>query len=165
MAAVCQLLVILNSPCAALAIVDHVENRFDVSVLEQFWSWSVGIAVVGAPRDLVLQDLAGFIQSMNITHLDLTPSLARLLHPKDVPSLHRGVFITGGEALKQEIIDDWGPYNVICNGYGPTEATIGVRLTGNYRICRYSCSNFVHLGHYESFHRERCETVEHWQTI
>jgi len=134
MAAVCQLLVILDGPLKPLIVVDQIDTRFDVSILEQFWSWSVGIALVGAPRDLVLQDLAGFIRSLKITHIDLTPSLARLLHPNDVPSLHQGVFITGGEALKQEIIDIWGPYHVICNGYGPTEATIGVGAQESYRI-------------------------------
>jgi amino acid adenylation domain-containing protein len=101
---------------------------FDVSVLEQFWSWSVGITCIGAPRDLVLEDLPGFIRAANITHIDLTPSLARLLKPEDVPSLHHNVFITGGEALKQEIIDAWGPLHTIYNGYGPTEATIGVTM-------------------------------------
>lgn len=101
---------------------------FDVSVLEQFWSWSVGITVVGAPRDLVLDDLALFIRKAHITHIDLTPSLARILDPDDVPSLWNGVFITGGEALKQEIIQKWGAHKVICNGYGPTEATIGVTM-------------------------------------
>jgi amino acid adenylation domain-containing protein len=101
---------------------------FDVSVLEQFWSWSVGIAVVGAPRDVVLEDLPGFISRYRVTHIDLTPALARLLQPHDVPSLWNGVFITGGEALKQEIIDIWGPKTAICNGYGPTEATIGVTM-------------------------------------
>ncbi|KXT05105.1 hypothetical protein AC578_7563 [Pseudocercospora eumusae] len=101
---------------------------FDVSVLEQFWSWSVGITVVGAPRDVVLEDLPAFIRAAKITHIDLTPSLARLLKPEDVPSLHGHVFITGGEALKQEIIDAWGPLHTIYNGYGPTEATIGVTM-------------------------------------
>lgn len=101
---------------------------FDVAVLEQFWSWSVGIEVISAPRDVVLEDLPGFISKYKITHIDLTPSLARLLEPEDVPSLWDGVFITGGEALKQEIIDSWGPNKTICNGYGPTEATIGVTM-------------------------------------
>jgi amino acid adenylation domain-containing protein len=101
---------------------------FDVSVLEQFWSWSVGITLVGAPRDLVLDDIALFIRSLHITHIDLTPSLARILEPEDVPSLWDGVFITGGEALKQEIIEKWGSHKTICNGYGPTEATIGVTM-------------------------------------
>lgn len=101
---------------------------FDVSVLEQFWSWSVGITLFGAPRDLVLDDITLFIQHCHITHIDLTPSLARILEPEDVPSLWDGVFITGGEALKQEIIEKWGSHRTICNGYGPTEATIGVTM-------------------------------------
>lgn len=102
--------------------------HFDVSVLEQYWSWSVGMTLVGAPRDLILDDLAGTIRRLEITHIDLTPSLARLLDPSEVPSLSRGVFITGGEALKQEILDVWGPIGVIYNAYGPTEATIGVTM-------------------------------------
>lgn len=102
--------------------------HFDVSVLEQYWSWSVGITLVAAPRDLILEDLAGTISRLGITHIDLTPSLARLLHPDDVPTLCRGVFITGGESLKQEILDVWGSKGVIYNFYGPTEATIGVTV-------------------------------------
>ncbi|PHH92120.1 hypothetical protein CDD83_8883 [Cordyceps sp. RAO-2017] len=102
--------------------------HFDVSVLEQYWSWSVGITVVSAPRELILDDLAGAINELGITHIDLTPSLARLTHPDDVPSLCRGVFITGGEQLQQEILDNWGPMAVIYNAYGPTEATIGVTM-------------------------------------
>jgi amino acid adenylation domain-containing protein len=102
--------------------------HFDVSVLEQYWSWSVGICVVSAPRDLIFEDLASSIRDLDITHIDLTPSLAQILHPDDVPSLCKGVFITGGESLKQEILDVWGPKGVIYNGYGPTEATIGCTM-------------------------------------
>ncbi|KAK4119059.1 hypothetical protein N657DRAFT_582453 [Parathielavia appendiculata] len=102
--------------------------HFDVSVLEQYWSWSVGITLVAAPRDVILEDLAGTISRLEITHIDLTPSLARMLHPDEVPTLCRGVFITGGETLKQEILDVWGSKEVIYNFYGPTEATIGVTV-------------------------------------
>lgn len=102
--------------------------HFDVSVLEQYWSWSIGINVVAAPKDMILDDLTGFINKLGITHIDLTPSLARLTHPDEVPSLCKGVFITGGESLKQEILDVWGPKAVIYNAYGPTEATIGVTM-------------------------------------
>jgi ferricrocin synthase len=102
--------------------------HFDVSVLEQFWSWSEGICVVSAPRDLMLLDLPGFIRKLEITHLDLTPSLATLLNPEEVPSLCNGVFITGGESLRQDILNTWGSVEVIHNGYGPTEATIGVTM-------------------------------------
>lgn len=102
--------------------------HFDVSVLEQYWSWSVGICVTSAPRDLLLEDLSGAIRKLNITHIDLTPSLARLLSPDDVPSLCQGVFITGGEQLREEVLESWGDQAVIYNGYGPTEATIGCTM-------------------------------------
>lgn len=107
--------------------------HFDVSVLEQYWSWSVGICVTSCPRDLLFEDLPGTIQRLQITHIDLTPSLARLVHPEEVPSLCRGVFITGGEALKQEILDAWGKHGVIYNGYGPTEVTIGCTMLPRVR--------------------------------
>lgn len=90
--------------------------HFDVSVLEQYWSWSVGICVTSAPRDLIFQNIPLTINELQITHLDLTPSLAALLRPEDVPSLCKGVFITGGEQLKQEILDTWGEVGVIYNG-------------------------------------------------
>ncbi|TKA79010.1 hypothetical protein B0A49_02271 [Cryomyces minteri] len=101
--------------------------HFDVSVLEQYWSWSVGICLVSVPRDVIFEDLAGTIRKLKITHIDLTPSLARVLEPDDVPSLCRD-FITGGEQLSQEIIDAWGPKAVVYNGYGPTETTIGITM-------------------------------------
>lgn len=100
--------------------------HFDVAVVEQFWTWSVGIRLVCAQRDLILEDLAGFIDTMKISHLDLTPSLGRLLDPTLVPSLHSGVFITGGEAVKQDMIESWGDFGCLFNFYGPTECTIGV---------------------------------------
>lgn len=90
--------------------------HFDVSVLEQYWSWSVGICVTSAPRDLILEDIGGAIRALGITHIDLTPSLAKTLHPDDAPSLCKGVFITGGEKMHQEILDNWGSKGCIYNG-------------------------------------------------
>lgn len=90
--------------------------HFDVSILEQYWSWSVGICVTSAPRDLMLEDIGSAIRAWGITHIDLTPSLAKTLHPDDAPSLCRGVFITGGEKLQQEVLDSWGSRGCIYNG-------------------------------------------------
>lgn len=130
--------------------------HFDVSVLEQYWSWSVGMTVVAAKKDLILDDLIGFINSAEITHIDLTPSLARLTHPDTVSGLCRGVFITGGEQLKQEILDAWGSKAVIYNAYGPTEATIGVttyqRVPQNGRPSNIG-KQFKNVGSYV-FHKD-----------
>ena len=125
--------------------------HFDVSVLEQYWSWSVGICVTSAPRDLVFEDIARAIRRLRVTHIDLTPSLAKLIRPEETPLLRDGVFITGGERLTQEVINIWGPERCMYNGsvlrflhterallhiehaltkdrYGPTEATIGCTM-------------------------------------
>lgn len=99
--------------------------HFDVSVLEQYWSWSVGICMTSAPRDLILEDLPTFLRLAKITHLDLTPSLAHLITPAEVPSLCDGVFIVGGEQVSQDIIDTWGDAGCLYNFYGPSEVTIG----------------------------------------
>lgn len=105
--------------------------HFDVSVLEQYWSWSVGICVTSVPRDILFEDLPGTINLLNITHLDLTPSLARLLTPEAVPSLCRGVFIVGGEQVRQEILETWGDSQCLYNFYGPSEVTIGCTVHQN----------------------------------
>lgn len=102
--------------------------HFDVSVLEQFWTWKMGLCVASAPRDLIFEGIPEAIRALGITHIDLTPSLARLVTPDMVPSLKKGVFITGGEALRQDILDTWGEVGCIYNGYGPTEATIGCTM-------------------------------------
>ena len=99
--------------------------HFDVSVLEQYWSWSVGICVTSAPRDLLFVDLPRTINALEITHLDLTPSLARLLTPEIVPRLCNGVFIVGGEQVRQDILEAWGDTGCLYNFYGPSEVTIG----------------------------------------
>ncbi|KAI1309233.1 putative non-ribosomal peptide synthetase [Xylaria venustula] len=102
--------------------------HFDVSVLEQYWSWYVGITVVALPKDAILSDLAMTISKLGITHIDLTPSLARFITPEECPSLCKGVFITGGEKLRSDILEVWGSERVIHNAYGPTEATIGITM-------------------------------------
>ncbi|KIW17100.1 hypothetical protein PV08_04291 [Exophiala spinifera] len=105
--------------------------HFDVSVLEQYWSWGVGICVTSVPRDLLFEDLPGTINLLNITHLDLTPSLARLLTPEDVPSLCKGIFIVGGEQVTRDILEIWGDAGCLYNFYGPSEVTIGCTVHQN----------------------------------
>ncbi|BFZ54640.1 hypothetical protein PYCC9005_001677 [Savitreella phatthalungensis] len=97
--------------------------HFDVAVLEQFFSYTIGFRVCAAPKDVVLSDIPGIISKFAITHLDLTPQLAATLTREEAPTLR--VFITGGEMLRREIVDEWGDTDVLFNFYGPTELTIG----------------------------------------
>ncbi|OLL25917.1 Nonribosomal peptide synthetase 2 [Neolecta irregularis DAH-3] len=103
--------------------------HFDVSVLEQYWTWSNGLTMATMPRDDFLADMTHAINTLRITHIDLTPSLAALLDPGDLPSIQ--MFMTGGDMIKRDIIKRWGPSGVLFNAYGPTEATIGCTLARN----------------------------------
>ncbi|ORY07062.1 amino acid adenylation [Basidiobolus meristosporus CBS 931.73] len=101
---------------------------FDVSIFEMFLSWSVGICVCAASKDLILRDIELMISSMGITHADLTPSMAVLVRRSHVPTLQ--CLVTGGEALTQHVLDEWAG-NGLYNAYGPTEATIGCTMLCN----------------------------------
>ncbi|ODV90028.1 hypothetical protein CANCADRAFT_1757 [Tortispora caseinolytica NRRL Y-17796] len=102
--------------------------HFDVSILEHFWSWMTGITLVTCSHDLILRDLSETLKILKISHVDLTPSLASTLSPAGLRILQNGIFITGGEMLKREILENWGSFGCIYNAYGPTEATIGVSI-------------------------------------
>ncbi|EPX74591.1 ferrichrome synthetase Sib1 [Schizosaccharomyces octosporus yFS286] len=97
--------------------------HFDVSVLEQYFSWSTGTCLVAAPKNLILQDIPTAVRVLKISHIDLTPSLASILNPDNAPYLQ--VFITGGEQIRQEVMEIWGDTGILYNFWGPTELTIG----------------------------------------
>lgn len=90
--------------------------HFDVSILESYFSWSVGARVCAAPKDIMLSDIPGTIQRFRITHLDLTPQLAMTLQREEAQSLR--IFITGGEMLRAEIVEHWGDTSILFNFYG-----------------------------------------------
>lgn len=54
--------------------------------------------------------------------MDLTPTVASLLNPKDVPSI-KGMAL-GGEALTKAVLDQWVPYVHVFGQYGPSEASV-----------------------------------------
>ncbi|TPX66343.1 hypothetical protein SpCBS45565_g04526 [Spizellomyces sp. 'palustris'] len=105
---------------------------FDVSIFESLVSWSVGICLCSAPKDVLLKDLELAIRSLNVSHADLTPSVAGLVHRSNVPTLE--VLVTGGEALTQQVLAEWGPDQNIYNAYGPTEATIGCTMLAGVKV-------------------------------
>ncbi|TPX70384.1 hypothetical protein SpCBS45565_g01827 [Spizellomyces sp. 'palustris'] len=121
---------------------------FDVSVFEMFFTWSMGLTLVTAPRDVLLADLELAMRVLNVTHADLTPTVATLIQRSSVPSIE--LLVTGGEALSQQVLDDWA--GNLYNAYGPTEATIGCvlrpRVSAEIRPTNIghvfdSCSAFV----------------------
>ncbi|KAJ6141375.1 hypothetical protein N7470_009765 [Penicillium chermesinum] len=71
-------------------------------------------------------DVSLAINDMNVDHVFLTPTVARLLSPKDVPKLQS--MTVGGEQLTRDVISTWAPAVTLRNGYGPTEASVLVTM-------------------------------------
>lgn len=99
---------------------------FDASVLEIFNTLTTGGTLYIAPNDRLLSNLTEVINEMMVTYAFFTPTIARLLAPKDVPSL-RSLTI-GGEAVTGDILDIWSNDCSIFQAYGPSEIAIAVTM-------------------------------------
>jgi amino acid adenylation domain-containing protein/non-ribosomal peptide synthase protein (TIGR01720 family) len=68
-------------------------------------------------------DLAGTINATNANWICITPTVARLLDPNDVPTLDTLILV--GEPVTQTVVDQWRDHVThLYNGYGPTESTL-----------------------------------------
>lgn len=95
---------------------------FDVSVYDIFVTLSSGGTLCLAETESLLSDLAGTIRRLRVTHAFLTPSVARLIKPEDVPMLK--TLVVGGEQVTTEIVTTWADKVRLINGYGPTETAV-----------------------------------------
>jgi non-ribosomal peptide synthetase component F len=69
-----------------------------------------------------MNDLAGAIAELNANFMDLTPTVAALLNPSDVPTI-KGMAL-GGEALTKAVVEQWSKHVHLHGQYGPSEASI-----------------------------------------
>lgn len=69
-----------------------------------------------------MNDLAGAIARLEANFMDLTPTVASLLNPKDVRSIQN--MALGGEALTKGVLEQWTPYVHVMGQYGPSEASV-----------------------------------------
>ena len=94
----------------------------DVSIGEIFTSLAVGSCVC-IPSDAErMNGLAEAMERMRVNWAFLTPSVASLLHPSEVPSLKTLLF--GGETATVQNIDTWAPAVYLINSFGPAECSI-----------------------------------------
>ena len=86
-------------------LLQSCSQAFDVSAFEIFFSWHVGISLCTATKDDLFFDLEAAINSLNITHLSLTPTVASLIDPFNVPKVE--FLVTAGEALTEGVKRKW----------------------------------------------------------
>lgn len=77
-----------------------------VSVFEIFFSWHRGMTLCSATNDIMFGDIEHVIRVMNVTHLSLTPTVAALIHPSNVPKVR--FLVTAGEGMTTKVHRDWG---------------------------------------------------------
>lgn len=95
---------------------------FDVSIQEIFTTLIRGGCVCVPSEHDRINDLSGFINKMNINWIDITPTVASMLRPDDMPQVK--TVTVGGEALTKKVIDIWEGRVSLNNCYGPAECTI-----------------------------------------
>jgi amino acid adenylation domain-containing protein len=94
----------------------------DVSMGEIFTSLSQGATVCIPSDEERMNDLASAMERMRVDWAFLTPSLASLLNPDNVPTLRTLVF--GGETATISNVETWAPRLHLINSFGPAETSI-----------------------------------------
>ncbi len=98
--------------------------NFDAFVSEVAMTLWAGACLHLAPRADLMPGpgLAATLAARSITHVTLSPAALGVMRPSDLaPDL---ALLLAGEAWGEELLRRWGPGRRLCNGYGPTEATV-----------------------------------------
>lgn len=80
-------------------------QAFDVSVFEIFYAWHMGMSLCTATKEDLFRDFEASINNLGATHLSLTPTVAALVDPMNVPKVE--FLVTAGEALTEHVRRQW----------------------------------------------------------
>ncbi|CCF36003.1 non-ribosomal peptide synthetase [Colletotrichum higginsianum] len=95
---------------------------FDVSVIEVVNSFILGACICIPSDEERMNDLAGFITRSRADWAFFTPSFARTLDPRDLPTMK--TVCMGGEAMTLDAIQTWSSRVQLINSYGPCEGSV-----------------------------------------
>lgn len=105
-----------------LRVFQFAAYTFDVSNSDIFTTLSYGGCVCIPSDEERMSDLPGTMRRLGTEYSMLTPSVASLLSPTDIPSLQTlGI---GGEVPTKDVISTWNDSVKLLNSYGPAECTI-----------------------------------------
>jgi amino acid adenylation domain-containing protein len=114
---------------------------FDMSIAELLMTLCLGGCVCVPSEEERLNDLAGAINRLGVNTMLITPSVLRLLDPKQVPNLH--MVQIGGEPVYETDFQRWAEHCTIIEGYGPAECCIYAFFQPQIN-CRSDPSNIGH---------------------
>ncbi|PQK16638.1 hypothetical protein BB8028_0006g09570 [Beauveria bassiana] len=95
---------------------------FDAAIFDFFANWITGACACIVSEYDRLNRLVPAMCELNVNWACLTPTMAEMVSPEEVPSLKHLVLI--GEAVKPGVVSRWIDHVELWNGYGPTECSI-----------------------------------------
>ncbi|CAG8957989.1 hypothetical protein HYFRA_00000332 [Hymenoscyphus fraxineus] len=101
-------------------VLQFSQYTFDVSLAEIFTTLTRGGCICVPSEHERYNDLAGAINRLSVNHLNLTPTVAGLLRPEEVPTVK--ALCLAGEATTKENIEVWG--KLASSLYGPSECSV-----------------------------------------
>ncbi|KAL7914382.1 hypothetical protein GGI35DRAFT_467491 [Trichoderma velutinum] len=132
-------------------VLQFASYTYDLSIAETFTTLMVGGCICVPSEYDRLNRLAAAINSMEVEWMFLTPTVASLLEPAQVPKVR--TLVLGGEHATHNNFSTWGGRPGICliNSYGPAEcsiwtnANVGVKPTSDISNLgrRMGCSLWV----------------------
>ncbi|KAL4912952.1 hypothetical protein BDW62DRAFT_206024 [Aspergillus aurantiobrunneus] len=111
-------------------VLQFSSHNFDSYFADTLSMLMAGGCMCIPPEESRLVGLAGVVASMEVTSMFMTPTIAHILKPSEVPTLK--VLILGGESAVQEVVDLWADHVTLVNTYGPAEC-----------CCDAVCHNFT----------------------
>lgn len=106
----------------ATRMLDSASYGFDAAVYQALGTLSKGGCLCVPSDSERITAIATVIEKFQVNTAILTPSVARLVDPRDVPSLKRLKLV--GEPSSPALIDKWLPYTTLVMGYGPSECAV-----------------------------------------
>ncbi|KAI2601961.1 hypothetical protein GGR54DRAFT_645513 [Hypoxylon sp. NC1633] len=103
-------------------IFSFANYAFDVFISDIFGGLLAGSTICIAPQHLVIANLSGLLNDSRSTHLNVTPSVAAMLLPDDLPFLES--LVLTGEPATSALLKTWASRIYVVNSYGPTEAAV-----------------------------------------
>ncbi|OAA72825.1 Amino acid adenylation [Akanthomyces lecanii RCEF 1005] len=102
-------------------VLQFASYTFDAILDEVYSSLVAGACICIPSEENRFNDLASCITDMKVTWVGITPTLARIIKPKDVPSVK--TLCTWGETATTDIITEWADAVDLRNIYGPSETS------------------------------------------
>ncbi|KAK2591375.1 hypothetical protein QQS21_010935 [Conoideocrella luteorostrata] len=103
-------------------VFDFASYAFDAAWANILHTLAAGACICIPSDEDRRSRITGAIQDLQVNYADLTPAVARLIRPRDVPSLQKIKLV--GEMLSKSTVDQWRHIEMVVNAYGPAECSI-----------------------------------------